>query len=249
MHEYRTARSVFGFTEFLCWSAVVIGVLVFLAGFAAGGRLGGSSFGGGAALGGLAAAVPGMIITVFGLIGVVLTQIGRATVDTAEMTGKLLVNSNEELRISKANLGNQPRSTNGSARGHIPQAVKPAAFNPVRPPVPEEEQKPSIPVQVHPGVLEYKGNHIRQTPTGIHYSDQKFRSIEEVYDILRIDRSHIPEDFRKPVSVEPPKPKTIDHLGRTITPTAAGFSLDGKEFKDLDSAKAFIDSTTLRAER
>ncbi len=29
MHEYKTARSIFGFMEFLSWALVVVGVLIF----------------------------------------------------------------------------------------------------------------------------------------------------------------------------------------------------------------------------
>lgn len=94
MHEYKTARSIFGFIEFCAWSVVVIGVVATLAGMA-GGNLIGSS-------GGVWGAIPGLAVVFIGLASVMMVQIGRATIDTAQMTGKLLQNSNEELRLLKA---------------------------------------------------------------------------------------------------------------------------------------------------
>ncbi len=171
------------------------------------------------------------------------------SIDTAEMTGKMLINSNEELRLMKAQMQGGNVAAKTAKKNEVPPAQKPVTLKPSPPPMPGEERKPMIPVEVHPGVLEYNGKHIQQTPMGIYYGQQKYRSIEEVYDILSIDRSHIPEDFRKPEPVEPPKPKAIEHLGRAISPSVAGFTVDGKNFSDLDSAKGFIESTTLRAER
>ncbi len=78
MNEYRTSRSIIGFFEFLSWVVVVVGVIVFLSGLAAGGAVSRSVFGGGSSLGALAGALPGVFLVFFGLLGVVLCQLSRA---------------------------------------------------------------------------------------------------------------------------------------------------------------------------
>lgn len=100
MHEYRLARTLFGFAEFGGWATVISGVLIFIVGIGIGGNMGSSL--GGSTFGVYVGAFPGLIVTIVGLIMVLFVQIGRATVDTAQMTGKLLQNSNKELKILKA---------------------------------------------------------------------------------------------------------------------------------------------------
>ncbi len=234
MREYRTTRTVIGFAEFMAWIILIGGVIILLVG----GSTSRSAFGGGSSLGTMAGAIPGAFITFLGLLGIILCQLGRAGVDTAEMTGKMLINSNEQLRLMKTQV--QGKSVVTRPAKEVPAQPKAETLKP---------KAPTIPVQVHPGVLEYRGKYIQRTPTGIFYGDQKFRSIEEVYDILRIDRAHIPDDFRQPSEVLPIVPKTITHLGREIKPSGEQFAVDGLTFADIEQAKTHIEATTLRAER
>ena len=58
MHEYKTARTIFGFMEFLSWAVVVIGVIAAFALANAGGSRFGGMMSGGAAFGALWALIP-----------------------------------------------------------------------------------------------------------------------------------------------------------------------------------------------
>ena len=94
MREYTTARTIFGILEFIAWVAVAGGLLFALVGASAATGFSGSSAG-------LIGAVPGLLFAFIGIIAVAIVQSSRANVDTAEMTGKMLQISKEQLQIAK----------------------------------------------------------------------------------------------------------------------------------------------------
>lgn len=98
MRSYETARSLFGFLEFLAWSGVVLGVLVAFMGAdsMSNGPYGGSS---GATI--MLAAMPGIAVAVFSLLNVAIVQGARATVDTAEYSQQMLKVARDQLEVSK----------------------------------------------------------------------------------------------------------------------------------------------------
>lgn len=93
MRSYQTARSLHSFLEFLFWMGVICGLLIALAGAAAGAR----SFGGGGLLG----AGPGLVMIAFCLLGVSNVQNARAAVDSAEYGQQMLKVARDQLEISK----------------------------------------------------------------------------------------------------------------------------------------------------
>lgn len=95
--SYETARTIFGILEFVAWTAVVVGII---AAFAASSATG-SSFGRSAGMAVFLAAVPGIALSVVGLIAAALVQNCRAGVDSAEMSGHMLKIAEEQLKISK----------------------------------------------------------------------------------------------------------------------------------------------------
>ena len=98
MRSYETSRTLFGILEFICWAAIVIGGIMLVVGISAptNARYG---------IGPQAVfAVPGLILPLAGLMGVVLVQTARAAVDTAELTGQILHVSRDQLEVSKQSL-------------------------------------------------------------------------------------------------------------------------------------------------
>lgn len=186
MHEYKTARTIFGFMEFLSWAVVVIGVIAAFALANAGGSRFGGMMSGGAAFG---AAMPGIILAIFGLFGVMYVQTGRATVDTAEMTGKMLKNSNEELKLLKAEkrelaerLGSAEPSVAPAKTGKTIEEAT-SAPEPTAASAKQEEPAP-------PHVTTYKGLSITQAGMGVSVNGQWFKSEDIAKE--KIDAGEVP---------------------------------------------------------
>ena len=100
MRSYETARSLFSIIEFVGWCCVILGGIVFIIGVASYSSL--SEYGGTGA--GMAALLPGLAIMFMGIIGVAIPQVGRAAVDTAEISGQILKVSRDQLEVSRSSL-------------------------------------------------------------------------------------------------------------------------------------------------
>lgn len=109
MHEYRTARSVFGFVEFLAWAMVIGGVFVVIAGFTAGSAVGGFGRTGGF-LAVMMATLPGIGMIAISLTIIVFVQIGRAGVDTSERVGRLIEINRDGFQYLKSQSSELPAS-------------------------------------------------------------------------------------------------------------------------------------------
>ncbi|MCR8551156.1 hypothetical protein M4578_25350 [Salipiger sp. P9] len=97
MRSYEAARSLFSFLAFIAWCVIILGVLAALL---AGGVAGNArSFGGGPTV--FLAILPGIGIAIVGFVCLALVQIGRATVDTAELTQQMLEIARDRLEISR----------------------------------------------------------------------------------------------------------------------------------------------------
>lgn len=97
MRSYEAARNLFSFLAFCAWAVIVIGVLIAFIGASAAQGFGGRQTGIQFAIG----AMPGLLISLGGLLGLALVQMGRSTVDSAEYTQQLLHNSREQLELSR----------------------------------------------------------------------------------------------------------------------------------------------------
>ena len=175
MHEYKTARSVFGFAEFCGWAIVVVGVIAVLVGFG-----GGSAFGRSEAA--ILGAIPGLFLVIVGLLAVVFVQIGRAAVDTAEMTGKLLINSNEELKILRAQQAPQgfAAPSRGTANPTQPTLKEPAktASDMGQRTEPSVSATPSAPPADGARHIEHWGSKIALTDGKAYVDGMKFETVE-----------------------------------------------------------------------
>jgi hypothetical protein len=108
MRSYQASRNIFGFIEFLSWASLVIGGVCIVFAMNA---LGSNSFG--RIDPGVFAGIPGVILILYGLLGIMIAQTARASVDTAELTGQMLKVARDQLEVSKATLrgGNTPASS------------------------------------------------------------------------------------------------------------------------------------------
>lgn len=162
MREYTTARTIFGILEFVAWVAIVGGIIFAITGASAATGFSGRSAG-------LLGAVPGLLFAFIGIIAVAIVQSSRANVDTAEMTGKMLQISKEQLQLTK---DAQKASFAVKAAPAKPAATKPAepATNPTDfDPVKLAERKPNgqdAPPKVEAAtntVYQYKVEHQGET--------------------------------------------------------------------------------------
>jgi hypothetical protein len=113
MRSYEAARSYFSFFGFLSWCVIVIGGLLAVAALVAVGQMSRSY--GGSSMAGIAGILPGVGIMFAGFLGLVVVQIGRAGVDSAEYAQQSLKISREQLEISRASQRTSTRDTEGFA--------------------------------------------------------------------------------------------------------------------------------------
>jgi hypothetical protein len=87
--SYATARGVYKVLEFVGWATVGIGAVAAFVGFSTGGIF--SSFGSVPFSGRMISMIPGIIMSMFGIISVAGAQAGRVGIDSAEMTREMLM--------------------------------------------------------------------------------------------------------------------------------------------------------------
>lgn len=110
MRSYEAARTYFSILEVVSKIIIIIGGIVALISLLALGEM--SRDWGGSPLAGLVGIVPGVIVMFAGFLGMVVVQIGRAGVDTAEYTQQMLKIARDQLEVSQQAL----RGPNASAR-------------------------------------------------------------------------------------------------------------------------------------
>lgn len=109
MRSYEMARRFFGFLEFMAWLIVLLGIGSAIIGLIIASETAHyRHMPGGLALVGL---VPGLFVLFLGILGIVLAQSSRASVDTAELTGQILKVARDQLEVSKQG----QRQSNGAA--------------------------------------------------------------------------------------------------------------------------------------
>lgn len=94
MRDYTVARTLLTLVEIACWIGVVAGVIIAFSSVGLASR----SFG---AAPGFVAAIPGIAIGLLSLFGVAMTQMGRASVDSAEYGQQMLKVARDQLDVSK----------------------------------------------------------------------------------------------------------------------------------------------------
>jgi len=266
MRSYETARSLFSFLGFCAWSVVVIGGIVAILGAGSA-----SQYAGGGA--GLLAMVPGLGISLSGLLLVAFVQIGRANVDTAEYTQQMLKISRDQLEVSKQSLkqGESFQRNYASLNTEDTSTPKNEGYsNATLEPDKAAKPKPEPAKQIEQEIV-YRGYTILAKDDKFHVNKAVFEKIEFAKE--HIDQHRISEKMNTKVAasstiqtpqpepvkqriepvIEPPKVKTFEqkpepgpteYKGKNIEPKGDNYICNGIPFKTLDAAKNYIDNFT-----
>ena len=175
--NYGTARGVLAFAEIVLWCGVGLGVIIAVVAGGAASRGFGSS--------GLLAALPGIAIAVVSFIGVVLTQMGKATVDTADYNYQMLEVARQQLAVSHKTLSATSPPTSFADQ---PPANPNSASSPASAPkaLPGTYRAP---ITDHPD-WEYKGRQIHKTDRGFVVEGRTFATLDQA-------RSHVDQGIAR----------------------------------------------------
>lgn len=103
MRSYNTSRVFFGLLELIAWPALGIGVLLIIYSIRNLLGLGIYGFDVNQSLQ-LLILGPAMLLILYSLLVILIAQVGRAGVDTAELTGQMLKVARDQLEVSKQSL-------------------------------------------------------------------------------------------------------------------------------------------------
>lgn len=123
MRSYEAARGLFSFISAVAWFLIAIGVILAILGFSEGWRINPRN----PDVSRLIASVPGIFVGIIGFVTLAMSQMGRASVDTAEYSQQMLQLSRESLDVSRQSLrqGEQMKSGFEALRSLV--AEKPSA--------------------------------------------------------------------------------------------------------------------------
>lgn len=214
MQSYAAARSLFTILSVLSWCVIVIGVVALFGGLAAVEQVGRSFRNTPSAAAYLTSLLPGAGLSFCGFIGVVMAQIGRSGVDSAEYAQQSLAVAREQLEISRQSLRQSTKGEAGyaaleDAKAEITgQAAAPAPAPPSHSVAIPEPARAAL---HRPGEsIDYRGKIIEVTDTGYRFAEIEFKTL----DLARasIDRFATP----RPQPQEVPPPGSADGaLGAT----------------------------------
>lgn len=177
MRSYEAARTYFSVLGFLSWCVIILGGLVALGSLIAVGQMS-RSFGG-SSMAGLAGLIPGVAVMFAGFMGLVVVQIGRAGVDSAEYGQQSLKVAREQLEMSRQSLKRQQADSQSFA------ALKPSTEQ--QPTASFERKEPSVtspPRNAEPGV--HRGHKIIRVGGSYRALGDVFASHDEA--VAAIDR-------------------------------------------------------------
>lgn len=215
MRSYGAARGLLSFLGFLAWCAIILGIFIAIG---AGSAVSQSrSFGiGNGAMAGVLAAMPGLILAFLGFLALVLVQMGRAGVDTAEYTQQMLKIARDQLEVSRQSLkqtgapsqsfealqNNALVAERVSAGASYDKATKPVHTAPSVS-VPKQEYKPG-------DTITYRTKQIRVVEAGFVFSATVFPTLEDAKVKIDEDGSFLPPE---PQLTRPkPDPVAVDPL-------------------------------------
>lgn len=177
MRSYEAARTYFGVLGFLSWCVIILGGFVALGSLVAVGQM--SRNFGGSSMAGLAGLIPGVAVMFAGFMGLVVVQIGRAGVDSAEYGQQSLKVAREQLEISRQGLKRQQADSQSFA------ALKPSTEQ--QSAASFERKEPSVtspPKNAEPG--EHRGHKIIRVGGSFRAIGDVFASHDEA--VAAIDR-------------------------------------------------------------
>lgn len=210
MRSYDTARAVFSFLEFVTWASVAIGVILVFVGIEEAPRNAK-----------LLGATPGILFTLFGILGVATVQAGRASVDSAEYGQQMLKIARDQLEVSRQSLKRQeadgesfaaPRSTGKQAPN--------ASFGRAEPTVSQQSVSRQ---EIEPTV--YRGERIRWFSGAYRALGMSFETYQDAQKAVddMLDDSAIEDKPAVPASMllgQDPTPETDKQLAPVEQPSA-----------------------------
>jgi len=209
MRSYAAARTYFSILEFVSWCIIVLGAIVALVAIAAFGQMS-RSFGG-SSMAGLAGLIPGASVVFAGFMGLVVAQIGRAGVDSAEYGQQMLKIARDQLEVSQQGLRGDAKVETGFAALNR-EASEDTTVSPIAAPQASYDTAASGDTQIEAepdDVIDDRGG-----------NDSDVAKIEP--------QRSIPQD------------KSITYNGQKIEHDAGAYLVDGVSFATLNDAKTYI---------
>lgn len=210
MRSYDTARAVFSFLEFVTWASVVIGVILIFVGIEEAPRNAK-----------LLGATPGILFTLFGILGVATVQAGRAGVDSAEYGQQMLKIARDQLEVSRQSLKRQEADGKSFAalRSTGEQAPN-ASFDRAEPTVSRQSVSRE---EIEPTV--YRGERIRWFSGAYRALGMSFETYQDAQKAVdeKLDAPAIEDKPELPSSMllgQDPTPETEEQLAPVEQPSA-----------------------------
>jgi hypothetical protein len=257
MRSYAGARTLFRFLEFLAWVMVVVGVLV-----AIGGGGAASSYGPRGA--GMIAVLPGLVISVFGLLLVAQVQNARAGVDSAEYGQQMLKIARDQLEISKQALKQDAaapqsfmddNSRSGSSTGYTSESgtLTRRAMKRRRPEgqsdAARDDSSDTLMLSIPPGgeVIEYRNQTIVSDGGKFHIGSATYFKLDDAKQHIdnleggAADRLSEVEAVSLETKVPGPTMTTVTYKSKEILEENGKFKYNGIPFDSREQVEAYID--------
>lgn len=139
MRSYEAARGLFSFISAVAWFLIAAGVIMAIFGFSEGWRINPRN----PDVSRLIASIPGVLVGIIGFVTLAMSQMGRASVDTAEYTQQMLQLSREQLDVSRQSLRQSEQMKTSFEALRTAVADKPAADYASRLPPVERQPTPA----------------------------------------------------------------------------------------------------------
>lgn len=170
--NYGAARGVLALAEILLWCGVGGGLLMALVAADAASR--------GFGMSGAAAAIPGIMVSVICFVGVVLTQMSKAQVDTADYTFQMLGVARTQLKVSQEALvqGKQAAQSYADLARTLNHAKPETAGNDASYSQAPATQPAALSTTATPQEWEHRGTIITKSVHGYEVAGHTFDSLE-----------------------------------------------------------------------
>lgn len=170
MRSYAIARGYFSIFGFLNWFVIVLGILVTLAGMWMTYSLGQA----------LLAAGPGLLIVLAGLYGLVLVQIGRAGVDSAEYGQQSLQLARDQFQMTKQYYADTiAKSGTANYHGAPSTPLQDISFDTTTTETGSPQEGGTIETEKNPKIIRHRGQAIKPTENGYLMGGQFFATLDE----------------------------------------------------------------------
>lgn len=174
MRSYHAARSLFSFLAFIAWCLIAGGACLTFLGAALATEMARWN-NGPPALAIMIGVTPGILMMVAGFFSLVVVQIGRAGVDTAEYSQQMLQISRDHLQVSEQTLRQGETIKQRFEALQVGTAEPMVSFGSRMGQSPVTTTADTAPV---PKLVAYKGKEIAALDHGFHFSGLEFETLD-----------------------------------------------------------------------